>query len=333
MTADGWSPAIRCDLNDGATAFASAVKHFREWAETQPKPPVDLTDGWYVITPQLAEFLLIHNRRNRKLRYKAVLRYGVQMLNRRWKKTGEPVIVTDRDEVDDAGHRLFACYFSGASFETYVVRVPHDDQLFAYIDNGESRTGDDTLESAGLNGLSKQIAKVIEDYAIRYDEETLAYAGRCFSSPISNVDILDYANRNPSLVQVAKVMKNGYPAAVKRMGDAKIATFVAWKIYEAYDQATLDEFMASLTDVSLPAGHPVKVLQKRLDDHDAAVMAAPKSAKAKFKLTPIQKLALVMRAFNFAQQGTSVRIITPNADDPFPRIEPPESDMTAQAAE
>ena len=161
-----WSPAIRCDLTAGQVVFQQAVERFREWAGKQAQPQIDLPSGWHTITPELAEKLLIGNRHNRKLRWPDVLRYGTQMANKRWKKTGQPIIRTDRGELEDAAHRLFACYFSNCPFETYVVSdVPHDDNLFAYIDNGVSRTGEDTLHCAGVNGLSGHITSVIRAFA------------------------------------------------------------------------------------------------------------------------------------------------------------------------
>lgn len=330
-----WTPAVHCDLNEGPNAFAGAVKRFREWSANKPLLPITITTGWCVITPQLAEELLKRNRRNRKLRYNDVLRYSQQMLNKRWKKTGEPVIMTDRGEVDDAAHRLFACYFSGASFETFVVTdVPHDDQLFAYIDNGVSRTAEDTMICAGLNGMSATIASVIKDFAIRYDENTLTFQGRLpMQSPVTNIDVLDYARANPEIADTIKLVKDVYPAAVKRLGDLKITSFVAWKISQAYGTTVLDEYMAQLTQADLPAGHPVAVLQKRLDEHVAATEAARRSPKVRFKLTPVQIVALAMRAFNLAQAGATVRQIVPRTDDPFPRIERRDEPDMADAAE
>ena len=321
---DAWTPSVRCDLDDGAIAFTRAVTRFREWAAQQPLKPLTLSTGWHVITPQMAEELLKRNRHNRTLRYNDVLRYAQQMINGRWKKTGEPIIITDQGEVEDAGHRLTACYLSGASFETFVVAdVPHDDQLFAYIDNGVSRTGEDTLHCAGMNGMSKHIAAVIRDYAIRYDEGTLVYRGRLRTSPITNVDILDYAQAHPDLADTAKLVKDLYPAAIKRLSDPKVATFVAWKIRDTLGEGVLEDFYTDLVRTDLPANSPIAALQKRLDEHEAALLVAPTSPRAAKRLTPLMILALTIRAFNLARAGVSVRDrrIDPRQDDAFPRFD------------
>src|SRR5580765_259458 len=264
MTKTTWAPAVRCDLTAGPQAFTHAVEKFRAWAAQQPRPSLAaLTTGWHTITPEIAQNLLICNRHNRKLRYTDVLRYATDMATGRWKKTGEPVILTDAGDLEDAGHRCMACLFSGCSFETFVVAgVPHDDDLFSYIDNGVSRTGDDTLHCAGLNGLSGNIQSVIKNYAIRYDEGQLYWHGRPSISPIANHHILDYAQAHPSLAVVAHQMTDIHPGAIRRLDDKVAATFVGWKISEAYGTSVLEDFMQLLTQSDLPAGHPVLALQQ-----------------------------------------------------------------------
>lgn len=333
-TTTTWTPAVRCDLTAGSQALSHAVEKFRAWAAQQERPSLAaLTTGWHTITPQIAEQLLICNRRNRKLRYPDVLRYATDMSTKRWKKTGEPVIITDDGFLEDAGHRCFACLFSGCSFETFIVSdVPHDDDLFSYIDNGVSRTGDDTLHCAGLNGLSGNIQSVIKNYAIRYDEEALYWHGRSPVTPIANHDILDYAQAHPTLATVAHQMVDIYPGAVRRLDDKVAATFVGWKIKEAYGPGVLEDFMQLLTQSDLPAGHPVLALQQRLDLHEAAKEAAPRSAKAKLKLNGVKTVVLAMRAFLFWREGrTNVRKLDPSMDDPFPRIEKPQADLATAA--
>jgi len=330
-----WTPAVRCDLTAGPQAFSHAVEKFRAWAAQQDRPSLAaLTTGWHTITPQIAEQLLICNRHNRKLRYPDVLRYATDMSTKKWKKTGEPVIITDAGDLEDAGHRCMACLFSGCSFDTFVVAgVPHDDDLFSYIDNGVSRTGDDTLSCAGLNGLSGNIQSAIKNYAIRYDEGMLHWHGRPPISPIANHDILAYAQANPSLALVAHQMADIYPAAVRRLDDKVAATFVGWRIKEAHGSGVLEDFMQLLTQSDLPAGHPVLALQQRLDQHEAAKDAAPKSAKAKLKLNGVKTVCLAMRAFLFWQEGRlNVRRLDPGMDDPFPRIDKAEDADLATAA-
>jgi hypothetical protein len=326
-TATPWKPQVRVDLAAGPQAFQHAVEQFRTWAAVQPRPVINLPNGWHTITPQLAEQLLLCNKHNRKLRWPDVFRYAIQMANKRWMKTGESIILTDQGDLEDAGHRLMACYLSNCSFESYVVSdVPHNDQLFAYIDNGVSRTGEDTLHCAGVNGLSNQLSNIIKKLAIPYEEKNLNYYGRMPVSPITNIDILDYAKAHPTLGEAAHLVRNVYPAAARRLDDRNVATFLAWKIKEAYGSGVLEDFFPMLSEESLPPTHPVAVLQKRLDEHETAKGAPLGSAKAKLKLGDTKILALAMLTFNLWREGKTVpgKKLNLGVEDPYPQIERPD---------
>lgn len=323
VVADAWAPQFNYDLLDGdGVTFAQTIAKFRAWAKEQPRKPLDLNTGWHVLQGETVEQLLIRNTHNRDIRYHTVLMYGTSLVNNRWKKTGQPIIITDQGDTEDGQNRLFASYFTGKPLSTFVVTgVPAEKDLFAYIDNGLARSGEDALKMAGLNGLSKHLASVIKDIAIRYDDETLCYTGRLPVNPITNVDILDYARAHPELGNAAHTVKDLYPAAIKRIGDSKIATFVGWKIIEQHGATVLDDFMAALTSDDLAATHPVMVLRKRLDEHEAAHLAPRTSVKKKQLLTSTKILALVIKAFNLMLSEVQVRRLDPRMDDSYPRFE------------
>lgn len=50
-------------------------------AAAEPGAPLQLANGWHDITPQIAEQLLRHNRTNRNLAVKTVLKYASAMAN------------------------------------------------------------------------------------------------------------------------------------------------------------------------------------------------------------------------------------------------------------
>jgi len=309
-------------FNGDPVSFAQHLVKFRTWAKEQPRTPLNIHTGWHVLEGPMIENLLIRNTRNRDVKYNTVLMYSTSLLNGRWKKTGEPIIITNREDVEDGQHRLLAAYFTGKPLPTYVVTdVPHDENLFAYIDGGLSRTGEDALKIAGINGLSKHIAAVTKDIAIRYDDGLLAYTGRLAVNPITNVDILDYVRANPGLQAAAHLVKDLYGAAAARLTESKVATFVAWKIMESHGATVLDEFMTALTKEDLAPTNAIAVLKKRLEDHENAMLAPKRSPRRKLRLGVVQILALTIKAFNLAQAGQSVRRLDPRADDPYPRFD------------
>jgi hypothetical protein len=315
---NAWKPLVSIDFFESSgKEFQIVVDKFREVTKEQPRDTfMRLHDGWHEITPQVAEELLKRNTRNRPVDWKYVLAYGTQMINHRWKKTGEPVIVNGNGDVDDAGHRLWACYLSRASFTTYVVNVESDPDLFAFIDSGKSRNASNTLYTAGFQN-SSLLSKIVKDLAIPFDEQCLAYNGRLPRPPCTNIDILDYVRANPEMAETVRTIKEIYPVQVKRLGEV-VACFVGWKIQTVLGSDELEDFFNNLARTDLPSNHPVAALQKRLDAHVAAGRAGRLSEAKKAHLTPIQILALSILAFNLSRRGVMTRRLDPRADDPFP---------------
>lgn len=329
-----WKPLVPFDFLDADSRIFNAARvRFRELTKDLPlDPPVSLPDGWHTINPQTAEGLLRRNTRNRPVEWQAVLAYGTHMLNNRWKKTGEPVIINGNTDVDDAGHRLWACYFSGASFTTYVVNVDADPDLFAYIDSGRSRHGGDTLVTAGLGDQSGLLARIIKQIAMPFDEGRLCYIGRMAHAPCTNVDILDYVRANPEITETIKTVQDLYQAGIKRLDDRSVACFVGWKIQTMFGSAALEDFFTNLVKTDLPQTHPIAALQKRLDEHLAGKVSGSYSPKRKMVLTPVKILALTIKAFNMTRTGGTTRRLDPRADDPFPEFETTETDEQREAA-
>lgn len=330
-----WKPLVPFDFLDADNRiFITAMTKFRELTKDMSRTATfTLSDGWHTITPQMAEELLRRNTRNRPVDWHAVLAYGTHMVNNRWKKTGEPIIINGNGDVDDAGHRLWACYFSGASFETFVVNVENDPDLFAYIDSGRSRHGTDTLVTAGIGPQSSLVAQIVKKYAMPFDEGRLCYIGRMASAPCTNVDILDYVRANPEITETIRTVQDLYAAGVKRLDDKAVACFLGWKIQTLYGSAALEDFFTRLVRSDLPPTHPIAVLQKRLDEHMAGKISGIRSPKRKDTLPPVRILALAIKAFNMAQSGASTRRLDPRADDPYPEFEPaPDAEQRREAA-
>jgi hypothetical protein len=323
-TAAPWKPIVSIDFfNATGHEFHATVQKFREAVKDLPRDmSITLSDGWHTITPQVAEELLKRNTRNRPVDWSYVMAYGTQMANGRWKRTGEPVIINAVGDVDDAGHRLWACYLSGHSFSTYVVNVEADPDLFAFIDNGRARSSADTLATAGFGQQSNLLSRIVKDYAMPADEKCLAYNGRLPRPPVTNIDVLDYMRANPGMEEIVKTVRDLYPAAIKRIGDTAVGCYVGWRIQTIYGSGVLEDFFGDLVRTDLPQTHPVTVLQKRLDEHLAAINSPRTSPKRKLHLTPVKILALTIRAFNMMQAGLSTRRLDPRADDAFPEFEP-----------
>jgi hypothetical protein len=332
-TSDGWTPIVTLDLLTATSySFKEAEERFNGWAKSQPAEPFTLTTGWQQITPQMAEALLKRNAKNRKANFQTIQAYAVQICHNGWKKTGQPIIFTDEGILLDGQHRLWAAYLCNRSIDTFVVtEVPADAKLFAYIDNVRPRTGGDALYIAGVNGMGSHVVAIVKQLAHRWDMGLLSIRGRVPAVPLSNREILGYVEEHPSLVVAAKLVQGSYKSAVNRLSDPLVATFLGWKIIEMHGEDALDEFMSALITKDLPDGHPVALLQKRLDLHRKAKAGAKDANTRKDVLSTPEILAYSIKAFNFLRTGRQVRRLTLQIDEAFPQLVEPGDQMPEAA--
>lgn len=325
------SPIVTLDLSKtSAAAWTGALEKFEEHgkAARDKLPPLNIANGWHTITPEMAEEMLLRNPvgANRKPSLATVSYYARQMANGDWKKTGQPVIFTKDGKLLDAGHRLWACYFAGVPFETYVITDVEDKDgiLFAYIDNSKPRNAGDALVTAGLNGLSRVLAQVVKISAY--------YDNGCYSATkvkqldrMSPVEIVDYVKARPNIQKGARYMAGEHKSAANVIGSTDVASFAAYKILDLHGEQVLDDFMTDLDIDGHEEGTAIWALQKVLDANTALANAGKES------MTKHQVLACVIKGFNFwiKQEPTKANKIPLRTNEEFPEFLAPQQQQLA----
>jgi hypothetical protein len=321
MATPSWTPAVEIDLaTAGAAAFQEALAKFYEWSRAAtPPPPLNLQNGWYDITPQMAEDLLRRNLQNRKISLATVRKYYQAMKALEWKKTGQPVLINQQGRVEDAQHRLVACYLGNVTFPSYIVAdVPVAADLFAYIDDSKPRNAADALFTSGNNGLSATIASTIK-LAWRYENQAIAILKQPRIRDMTNMEILDFSRSNPQLGNAAHLLVGTYARAASVIGNKAVATFFVWKVNNYYGSDQLDEFMTSLgSGALLPEDSPILALRNRLLGEQDIHLAGE-------ELRAPRRLALLIKAFLLNLKGEKMgkRGLSLRDNERFPRIEPP----------
>jgi len=323
-TTSQWTPYIKLDLSTASSrAFNDTLEDFEAWRAAQEPRDLDLTNGWKTITPEIAEAMLMRNplTANRRPTLSTIQYYARQMLKGDWKKTGQPVIFSRKGTLKDAGHRLWASYLSGASFETYLVGDVEDEtNLFAYIDNGKIRSAGDALATAGLNGQSKLLAQVV-NISAHYEAGCYKSSSKKHLDRLSPVEVIDYVTERPKMRTAARLMSGEHKSATAIIGHSDVATFVGYKILDLHDEPTLDEFMTELDSVDEDdhaEGSPVAALQKVLDADKTAKDSMPK----------YQILGHVIKAFNSWLKRESVKKITLRVNEDYPHFLGPQSETS-----
>lgn len=324
-----WTPQFKLDLSTASTgAFNKLLEDFEAWRVTQQAnlPAVDLTNGWKIVTPEMAEAMLLRNPvgANRRPTLPTVKYYARQMAAGDWKKTGQPIIFDTDGVLRDAGHRNWASYLSGASFPTFLVGdVPPDPTLFAYIDNCKARSASDALSTAGLNGLAKTISTIV-NIAMHYEHHLYQSTTKKTMHKVSPIEVVHYATEHENLRLGARLMAGEYKAASTVVGYKDVAAFAAYQIIELYGEETLETFMTELGKVSDDdpvEGSPIAAFQKVMEEDE----------KSKAPMLKHQVLGHLIKTFNSWHSGEAVKRITLRVNETFPRFIVPRP--MAQAAE
>lgn len=320
-----FTPKFTLDLPTASTtAFNKVLEDFEAWRPSQEPRNLDLSNGWKTITQEIAEGMLLCNKGNRKPALPTVKYYARQMMASAWKKTGQAIIFDDVGDLKDAGHRLWACYLSGASFDTYVIGdVPADPTLFAFIDNGKVRSAADALATAGLNGLSKQLGSVI-NIAMHFEHGCYTTTTKKSLERAAPIEVVNYAQENENLRLAVRLMAGEHKSAAKVLVYKDVAGFLAYQIIELYGEEALDEFMNALGRVGEDEhdeGSPIAALQK--------VMADDEHSSDPMKKHHV--LGYAIKAFNAYVLNEQVKKLVLKVNETFPRFVKPQP--AQQAAE
>ncbi len=326
----GFKPIVQFDLQKGTPLqFVEITEEFEKHRKSLPAPsPLNLSNGWYTVTPKLAEEYLLRNIRgaNREVALSTVRYYARQMKLGDWAKTGESLCFTTEGLLMNGQHRLWGCYLGGASFDTYIVfDVPVSPVVFAFYDNGKTRSAATALKTGGFDGVSSLINTIIQIREnVGQDHYTMQRAIRL--ERMAPVEVLRIAQSDSKLKEAARLTASDYRAAIGVIGYKDVTGYIAYRILSSYDEIVLEEFMR---DVEAPEG-------ELPEENAAAALRRCLEADHK-KQHPMPRhlvLAHVIKAFNAWKINQPVKRLKIPVTDEFPTFVENDSEReTAEAAE
>lgn len=307
---------LRFDWRRASTAqFAILVNEFEDWAAKQPVKDLKLPDGWNEITPELALQILLRNKRNRKVNFATVAYYARQMENHDWPETGQPIIFTVDGDLADAQHRLWACVVSKTSFTSYIVNQRKAiTNVFAYIDNGRTRSAKDALSTAGVGGALSDVMAQTITMATEFDSGAYTAGSKHKLPKHPPTYFLTYAATHPELETAANLMAGEHLDATKTIGHKDVATFLGLRIIQLFGESELDSFMEEVGSV---------------DAEDSAVIALQaEMEKNRHSVEPLKKhqvLGLAIKAFNAWQDGATLKKLRLSVNEDYPVFNEPKA--------
>ncbi|HEV8503671.1 MAG TPA: hypothetical protein VGR63_19020 [Casimicrobiaceae bacterium] len=282
---------LTIDLNNPKPKEILAIsKTFEEAMRANPDPgPLPVNTGWHDITPAIAVNLLRRNYRgaNRSLDAATVVYYAIQMKEGEWRATGQPIILNVEGGLLDAQHRLYAGLVSGETFKSFVVTdVEARSDMFAFIDNSKARTGADALRTAGFNGVSPTIAKVL-----RFAEEIrvglYSPTGATRLARITPAHLIRLVQTYPNVLAASRSAASDWADAVDYLdGRKEVVAYVGMRITDEHDDALADEFIEDILDgeTARATDHPIAAFRKKMDDNNRAAKKMKRSVMTAYMI-------------------------------------------------
>ena len=283
------------------TAAASpSASRAERWLQEQLKRA--RRQGKYTITveltPELAELLLARNQENRIISQHKVGAYARDIAQGRWQHNGEPIIVSDTEELNDGQHRCLAVVETGRSIVTEMgFGFPRSSRLT--VDIGMKRTVGQQLSMSGRldgNALAHAAALLL----------TYQRSGRfqhlTQDSRPTPTEVIEWAQSHhiDDDVRVGRNIANKLPGGA---GLYAALHFVLSKI----NACDAKQFFESLkTGVDLSKSSPIHTLREKLLFKQAKRLRTPEIA------------AMVIMAWNAWRARKGLKSLNVEARAPFP---------------
>ncbi|MBD2704439.1 hypothetical protein IC229_27610 [Spirosoma sp. BT702] len=263
-----------------------------------------------LVTPEIAETFLVHNIHNRPLTPGHVNFLAEQMRAGVWEMTYDPIRFGESGRLMDGQHRLTAIVKSGIAQKLLIIRnLP--DKLFRVLDTGKNRSAADVLSIAG-HANNRNVAGLVR-MILSYEQgrmySVLESTGRAHRGAIPHGEILDYVENH----DVVKYYNKG--SVWYR--DCQFCRPTEWAFYYwlfgKIDEEQALAFLQSIASgLNLQEESPEYVLRKKLEKYKVQ----------NIRSSPVERLALVIKAWNKHRAGETVGYLLYNPDkEGFPRPE------------
>lgn len=253
--------------------------------KTENQNPQNIKVIRTTITPAWAQEVLKRNIGNRPLNHLHVERLVSEMIKGRWKFNGDTICVNGT-QVIDGQHRLHAVVKSGVTIESLVVDgLPF--HVFDTKDVGERRTAAHTLAVNGETDTKRLAAALV--MIDKYYVKNAGGKGR-----YSNTEIQDLLSKYPQVRMSIRKPRGPRGLIASSVLDS------CHYIFSRIDHELAEQFAESLLfGVNLSAASPWYALRERLVNN----------SMAKAKLKPSYVMALCIKAWNHARNGTRVKFL------------------------
>lgn len=285
------------------TKFKNGDQFHSQFAQWVDQPPVGSVP--VRLTPFMAEILMQYNTRNRPLSRAVVSNYKQEMVDKKWRHTGEPIIIADDGAILDGQHRLSACIRAKTPIDI-DLRFGSKAENFAYVDIGRKRSTGDIF---AINGVpNSNVIAAMTSFVYRLTHQKLS---RTSSESVHNITAADYYD---FYLQHASMQNSiGVYNALRKSKlypPAKIAAL--HYLCAKKNKAQADKFFMKIADgVGFEnKQEPAYTLYKRMMNN----FTSPE------KLSAVIIAAFVIKAWNAERAGKTIKSFQFRETEEMPKI-------------
>ena len=259
-----------------------------------------------LLTPEIAEYLIGKNIRNRPKNQMLIQQYANDIKNGKWKYTQQTIQISKSGVVLDGQHRLMAVVLTQISIEV-LLGCGMDDDIFTVLDTGRVRQTSDTMAIAGIENPTKIAAMV--KFIINFEKGVYDQATRGYSrgsKKVTNEFATEFALQH--LDSLYQSYYYGYNKDNKIISGTTLAAL--HYIFKKFNNEQANIFCKSLADgLNLTRENPIYLLRKRLIE----------DGRTK-KMSVYEKTALVVKAWNLFRNGKKIsRLVIDFEKENFPK--------------
>ena len=268
------------------------------------RPSPDVSHTIVTITPAEATKLLEGNTRNRPIRQDHVNKLARAMQEHRWRLNGSTVVVSKSGKILDGQHRLWACMLADEPFETILIRGV-DDEAFTTLGDQLARTGSDLFAYYGVKN-SRQVAPAMMLLYYHLQPTGLgSFNKNSTFSPSQDELYALFCDGHQRMEDIA-----GECVVFRDLLSPSVAAFFQY-VFGGIDPEKATTFFEQLLYGTGPNPTlPVYHLRRRLE--------ADRARKA--KLPRIEKMALMVKAWNLHLAGAPCKSLRWGFDEEFPQV-------------
>lgn len=265
-----------------------------------------------IITPEMATDLLTLNTKNRNIRTKRVLKLAEAIKEGKWMCNGDTIRISKNSVLMDGQHRLLACVSAGKMIKSIIV-TGLEEEAFATIDTGASRSSGDTMSFLGCKNAAtlSGLIKWMYSYEISKDFHKSRRTYMDNQDLKAYWDLLD--TKEKERIENAASRASGYHKKFNSLSQSQAAFF--YYLFNSIDAFKAEEFFYLLTTgdgIGSKNKPSIWLLREKL----------VKFSDDKYNQTDLtMRNALIIKAWNVYIKGADLKQLKWDDREPFPKVD------------